>query len=313
MSCALTGCWKAKRTKKKEEYPMNKIIIILFIMLSLSACRLAREGDVWPVPQEDMFIGFYVTLWDWNTPDPFGPFHDRIYAERAGDFQFIFPNLAGIPFYIGTVTNETPSGTSTVTFSDVDLGIISHGMHVHISDNEVRHRLSGTLNVNPRLAENIYQFNPVFQTPEGDIYIARGGSSISASRDSWEEAAEGPLQSFRQEETVTITENGVSTTRSISVELGIAILFPPERFVVLQMDAEHRVLYRDEFAPQHVPDIFHPLPGTAYMIVETHRNPATRNPIIRVLSEPGDPSFETFYVRDNGVVNRRFTQVEWAS
>jgi hypothetical protein len=216
--------------------------------------------------------------------------------------------LDGIPFFVGALeANET----GLITFSDVGPGIVSDGMHVHISDDEVRHTISGTLNVNPRLAHNIYTFNPVFQTLDDRVYISLGGSSVSVSRDDWESAAEGPVQSFRKEQTLTTTVNGVSNTRIASVSLGIAIKHPPERIVILHMDAQSRVLTRDEYAPEDVPETIRPTAGTAYLIIETHRNPAVQNPVQRELYGTGDGAVKTFYERENGVVNRRFSQVKW--
>jgi hypothetical protein len=285
------------------------VISLLLCILSLTACQLAREYSEWERPKEDMFIGFFITLGHLNVyNNPSG----RIYAERD-EFTFTFPGVEGIPFFVGTVEeergDESVRGSSTIIFSDIGPGIVSDRIHVHTSDDVVSRTLSGTLNVNPRLMNHVYAFNPVFQTSDGKIYIGSGGSSVSAAHEGWRD--EGRIQSLRMEESRTVTENGVSHTESTSVELWIAAMHPPERIVILQMDADHNIIYRSEYLPNEVPDALTPLPEAAYLIVETHRNGAANPPIIRALYGKSDGAVETFYERENGVVNRRFTQVEW--
>jgi hypothetical protein len=113
------------------------------------------------------------------------------------------------------------------------------------------------------------------------------------------------------EESRTITENGVSQTLSVSVELGIAVMHPPERIVILQMDTDGRIAVKSEYPPDEVPEVIQPLPGTAYLIVETHRTPDLINPVLRTLYNAGSEAVATFYERENGVLNRRFIQVDW--
>jgi hypothetical protein len=282
--------------------------IALVFMLSLAACglpRLAREGAAWAPPQEDAFAGFFVTMGHSALQEYFGPFDDRIYAEGTDTSGFTFPGIEGIPFFVGTITGPN----RVTTFSEAGPGIVGGGMHVHVSDGETRLTLSGTLYVTPRLAGEVFAFNPVFQTPDGEIYIARGGSSVSANRGG--SATEGRVQSFRKEQTHTVTENGAATTRTASVELSIAVMLPPERIVILGMDADHQIVSIGDIAPGHMPETLRPHPDAAYLIVETHRVGDAESPVLRALYGPGDEYVETFYEMGNGVLNRRLTRLAW--
>ncbi|MCL2603577.1 MAG: hypothetical protein FWD90_03785 [Defluviitaleaceae bacterium] len=285
------------------------IVALVVIGMSLSACRLAREYDGWERPVEDIFMGFFVTIG--NHDAFFG--NERIYAVFEGTGPFTFPGIDGIPFFIGTMEYEYKdaygTGSVTTSFGEVGPGIVSDTMHTHISDNNISKTLSGTLTVSPRLADAVFRFNPVYQVADGRVYIGQGGSSVTAARDSWE--FEGRTQSFRMEESRTITENGVSQTFSVSVELGIAVMHPPERIVVLQMDEASRVINRAEYSPYQVPDEITPLSATAYIIVETHRNPELKNSVVRALYEPDDEWMQTFRENNNGVLDKWVTRINW--
>ncbi|MCL2499844.1 MAG: hypothetical protein FWE90_05855 [Defluviitaleaceae bacterium] len=281
----------------------------IIIFLSLTSCRLAREYSGWERPVEDIFMGFFVTVG--NHDAFFG--NERIYAVFEGTGPFTFPGIEGIPFFVGTLEYEYEdaygTGSVTTSFAEVGPGIVSDTMHTHISDNDISKTLSGTLTVSPRLADAVFRFNPVYQTADRRVYIGHGGSSVTAARISWE--FEGRTQSFRMEESRTITENGVSQTLSVSVELGIAVMHPPERIVVLQMDAESNVIRRAEYLPHEMPEEITPLPATVYFIAETHRDARLNNPVIRALYEPDDEWMQTFRENGNGVLDKWVTRINW--
>jgi hypothetical protein len=293
--------------------------IAILLGTFLSACQLAQEYNEWERFQEDLFIGFFVTFDEIGTTNPslnkaFGT-NDRVYAEREDHTRFTFPGVEGIPFFTATVYFEYDDsherGSSYVSFSDVGPGIVSDTNHVHITDGETRRTLLGTLYVNPRISHMVYVFNPIFQTPGGDIYIGRDRSSVSVARDGWVD--EGRIQAFRKEQTITVTENGISRTDITTVELAISIKLPPERIVILQMDAASRIITSNEYKPGDVPDEISPHPETAFIIVETHRHTQGENPVIRDLYNKTDGNIETFYEMENGVINQRFTRVVWGS
>jgi hypothetical protein len=291
---------------------MSKLFVIVIGILALSGCRLAREHEPWAAQEEDMFIGFFVTADEmggsWFAMGEHADPQGRIYAEREispeGIGPFTFP-VEGIPFFMAR--SEFEWGTSIT--SAVGPGIVTSRQHSHFTDTEERFYLEGTLNVNPRLAHMVYTFHPVFQTPDLRVYIAQGGSAISVARDSYFD--EGQIQAFRIVHEATQTLNGVTTTRTVTAELGIAVMFSPRQIVMLEMDADGQLLARHEYAPDAVPPSFTPLRETAYIIIETHRAPDAKNPVTRVLHNANDGAAAVFYETDNGVIARRFVQIEW--
>lgn len=300
--------------KNKTGKPSNSarvmMLSLLFALLLLSGCQLAREYTPAAGTQEDIFVGFFVTMGDMGAFSIHEHFDEqgRIFAVREEGVPgyrapFVFP-VEGIPFFAGRYEHEG----GVIHFGESGPGIISErGMRFYSTDEGSSTVLEGTLNVNPRHTHMVYSFHPVFQTPDLQVYIGLGGSSVSVARGGY--FGEGPMQGFRQTHEVTVTENGVTRTTSTSVELGIAVMHTPERVVFIEMDAAHNVLQVREYAPHDVPAELVTLPQTVYVIMETHRCNSALHPVLRELIGAPDYRAAVFYEIENGVINRRFIQI----
>lgn len=89
-------------------------------------------------------------------------------------------------------------------------------------------------------------------------------------------------------------------------------MFPPERIVVLQMDADSSILMRTEHVPGGLPGMLTPEPATEYIVVETYKkDPEGNDKISRRLYDNSDESLETFFCREDGICVRQWTQLEW--
>lgn len=274
--------------------------LLLGALILLTGCQLARESEQWQT-EESHFVGFFITLESLEAGwvDIFGG-AERLYIHRT-DSLFDFP-VAGIPFFAGTALYDW----GEVTFNEVGAGITAtRGLHVHFMDEGTRFYLEGTLYVNPRLANQVYVFHPVFQAPDRQFYIGRGGSSVSVARSGY--FTDGPIQGFTRTHEVVHTVNGVSTTHFTSAEINIAVMHPPQEIILLEMDAAAQVVARHAFAPDALPLEFAVQQRTVYIIVETHRE----HDILRALVNAGDSSFPLFYEGADGVMHQQWVQVVW--
>ena len=185
-----------------------------------------------------------------------------------------------------------------------------------------------------------FWFNPVFQDVEGRIYMV--GESDSDV---------GVIMNFPGRSYFGLTAMDMSNLlkarsdwSSISFvhSLTRLILFaevvnPPEKIIVVQMDAEHNIIMRTEYDPDSVPEIYLPESNTAYLIVEKH----TQMPIVlgslhpdtvyRIIENRGrsrsigyqidrdifsranraEEYFSIFLARPDGICIKRTSEIQW--
>jgi|GEM_PF-1541983 len=304
--------------KLEQNFGVLRVGLLASLVFLLAGCQLAHSDWAWAREESDSFIGFFITMGHEGhsaVSAVADPATGRLYAERTGMHSFEFPGVEGIPFFIAAVPAgawvEGPVlGDGLVTIGEAGPGIVSEGMHVHVKDGGTSHSVAGRLYVAPQLMGQLFSFHRIFITPDFEVYLGSGGHSVTRHHESdWE--WEGRIHTFRMEESQTRTENGVSHTTSTEIELAIHMMFAPEGIVVVQMDAENRVLARTAFLPGEVPEAFSPVPDAAYIIVETQRAAHVVNPVIRALYGPSDEAFAVFHLLDNGVLDRRFVQLLW--
>ena len=304
--------------KLEQNFGVLRVGLLASLVFLLAGCQLAHSDWAWAREESDSFIGFFITMGHEGhsaVSAVADPATGRLYAERTGMHSFEFPGVEGIPFFIAALPGgdwvEGPVlGEGLVTVGEAGPGIVSDGMHVHVTDEGVSHTISGRLYVTPQFARQLFNFHPMYMTADFEVYISSGGSSVVRHQESdWE--FEGGFHSFSKAVSRTTTENGVSQTASTDISLGIYTMFPPEEIVIVQMDADNGVLRREVLSPGAIPEEFSPLPGTAYIIVETHRAAHLENPVIRGLYGPGDDFFTIFELMDSGVLARQFVQLLW--
>ena len=321
----------------------RKIYIISFCILLISAltgCQLAQENE--GINEKDRLIGVFITperlnfyvfeeslfevinkirnfLGDGKIPtdDNTEKYPERYYAtletetitsEETGEAYeeevYVFP-IAGtlIDFVIEPETenhDSYPEFVNDSLINDVAVGI-------NDMDDGERVTLTGTIYA---AASNesraLYSFCPVYQSPDGSVYLTEG-ASISGQMDPG-----GMHFASTIKDPTTVTENGKSTTKSISITLSVGAIFAPEKIVVLQMDEENTLLSRTEYEPDAMPESISMEPKAAYLIVETHKRDYTGQIIISRTAYGGDDEyFETFFARDDGFCEGHSTYIEW--
>lgn len=309
------------------------------VLFALTGCRLARE-DAGENKNADRLIGVFVTqkyldLFDMEgyVKDNMSKMFDkgeiiidgsisryqgRLYAtlatlthtnEETGETfdtkEFVFEGVEGIPYFSANIPATENKHDITTTGSDEAISDGKSGLHY--SDDEERITLEGTIYISPGRSSSTFYINPIYQEANGSIYAVSGnGISISGEQN------EDYVFSRILEETKTVTTNGKSKKTNTLIKITLAVMFPPERIVIIQMDKDSTVLSRAEYTPGELPDTLIPEENTEFIIVETHkRNPEGDSIISRSLYDKSSENIETFYCRDDGICVKQWTQVDW--
>lgn len=310
------------------------------IMLStLTGCQLARE-DAGTSNIEDRLIGVFLTteyldLFDFEgylndniesfsggeikIDGPAEKYQGRLYAElrpktltnqetgkEVMTEEYIFPGVAGIPYFSASVPATTERESYVTSGSDE---AISDGhMNLNYNDQGNSITMDGTVYVSPSLG-NTYYFNPVYQSTDGHVYAIAGSGLSTAGVQ-----GEGAVYSQTLDSTYTTTENGKSITDSISIKVSISFMNPPEKIVVLQMGADSSVVFRTEYMPGEMPKTIVPEKNTEYIVVETHKTGSNGDAFItRKLYAKEAVSLEAFFYREDGVCVKQWVQINWVN
>ncbi len=320
--------------KNKYFYIIAACALLVAFALGISGSVMLADDDAGAFGQ-DRLVGLFVTTEYLDLFDFGGYFEDhmgdminggeikgdtsayegRLYAtlvekpyvsdtgETVMTRDYVFEGVEGFPYFYAHVTDE--QGSYTTAYGDE---AVSGGQNAFAYTDEGESvNLEGTIYVAASLAGKTFYFNPVYQAADGSIY-ATTGNGFSSQGDH----SEGELYAQTLSATYSETKNGVTTADSISIKLGIGVLYPPTRICVLQLDAESAVLSAELYAPGNLPESIAPAKGAAYIVVESYKTDAGGNEVVeRKLYERGAESIETFYARDDGVCVRQFTALDW--
>ncbi|WP_426350565.1 hypothetical protein ACPWSR_04780 [Alloiococcus sp. CFN-8] len=320
----------------------NKLFLIFtffILMVSLTGCQLAREESTGSGKfTEDQMIGVYITREHLDLFDMEGFLNDnsgrlpqgniddldseeyqgRIYAtlrkeshtdEKTGETyessQYVFEHLDGIPYFAALIRESEE--LHTVTGSTSDEVISDSQLGVNVLDNEEKTTLEGTIYVSPKKNEELlFFFNPVFQDGEGKVYLVSGDGLLINGQ------SEGAAAGRTFDSTTTITRNGASKKKSISVKISFEVLFPPEKIVVMEMSNNSAVVSRNEYAPGEFPKEMKLSSDTEYIVVETYKNDPEGKPLVsRSITNSNEEYLNTFFYREDGFCIKKGTVLYW--
>lgn len=217
---------------------------------------------------------------------------------------FVFPGVEGISCFAATVIEDGES----VVLSEPHEAISDRHVAVLFGDEEEGYELVGTLYLSPRLVDQVYYMNPVYQDSENRVYLlaTNGGYMVSGTQ------SEGQVFAENYKAETTVTEGWKSKKVSFSIDLSLSVLFPSEQIVVLQMDDASKVVLRTEYEPGTLPQNLVPEKDTAYIVVETHKRDTTDSLVVsREVYDPNDTAIETFYCREDGISVKQVTNLTW--
>lgn len=317
-------------------------LLLAAAMLLCTGCQLAR-ADSDEAQGQDQLIGVFVTteyldLFDFDayfqdnaeklvmggslTEEDTQPYQGRLYAtltsktlysndgEATEAMNYVFEGVEGISFFAARFpaagARESYVGNSS------DEAVSDGSMHLSYTDEEDGIDLEATIYIasRPDLDPNqdleqytTYYFNPVYQTPDGRVYVMSGSGFTSTAADA------GAIYTQTLEDEKTITVNGETKIHRSYVKVSIAAMDPPEEIVVLQMDESGQLLSRKAYIPGALPEKLTLDTKADYLIVETKGSESVK----RELLEPDAESMETFRCRNDGICVKEYTELVWSA
>jgi hypothetical protein len=298
-------------------------VIIMFV---LPGSKLARmEAEEYENDNFDRLIGVFVTneyldLFDYekyyndNMAKLFdgetilmndSAYQGRLYAiVDAQNHNITFPGIEGTLYACAQF--PTPETVNNFTALQTDEAISEGDTSVHVSDDEVTITMNGTIYASPD-SSNVSMFpNPVYQSEDGRIYAMSGTGTFLGGD------LIGSQVTQTVEKKVNITENGKSKNVNTVIKMTLAVMLPPESIAIAEMDKNNAVLSRTEHTPGMLPETLKPLSETEFLIVEVHKKNQEGKPeVSRTLYDKNSQTIETFYSREDGILIKQHTQIDW--
>lgn len=308
--CLLTGCQLARADAGEENEKSRDRLVGVFVTTEYLDLF---DAEQWLKDNPDLVMkGKNVTV---DEADP--GYYGRLYAtlvshtlydaetgEAAGETEkYELEGVDGILYICATMTDDEGSHISPQS----DEGISDGKLSIHTSDEGEAVTMTGTVYVTPAIAGKGIYINPVYQEPDGGVYVVSGHGMTSNY------TGEGGIFSQKYEDSVTVAESGKAEQSSrISIEISISITYPPEKLAVTQMDGDNRIVSREEYAAGQTPETIKAQADAEYMIVETHRTVPDGGTVEgRELYLRGEDGFYTLVRGDNGIYAQHWTAVEW--
>ena len=319
---------------------LGMTMIFILVLGTLTGCQLAKasaddEGDS---EQRDTLVGVMVTtewldLYDTDAwlednlalivsegnevldGDDAQKYQKRLYAtlvERplydengqvtSSSKEFVFEGVEGVMFYAATIYDE--QGNYTTTGSDSGISITkSHHM---VTDEGNFVELEGTIYVVPQDEIPTYTKYPIYQEPDGDMYLTQG-SSVS-----FDTGTEGMSMSSTYDEEVSVTdENGEKSVKGSTIKVTIEVINRPETVVVSQLDDQSQLVSRVEYPAGQVPKQIVPEAETEYIIVEMFKQGREAESVDRQLYDKEDKGFHTMSAREDHICEQVYTSIKW--
>jgi hypothetical protein len=297
--------------------------MIIALALALSGCQLAKP-DAEAQKEKDMLVGVFITqehldlfdmeayLQDNLSALPGGTlsiedaaqYSNRVWAEFTedsdGHSSYRFGDLEGSLLASFRIT---PDGKSENAYwgSEVGEGICDVSFGHHSLDDGSRLELSGTVYFSDTHPDPGLYFNPVYQTPEGDVYLLAGQGTFFGA------AGMGCRAGHTMKEETSRTENGEKIVHSTEISITMECVYPARNLVILQMDADNQILSRQEWNSGSNPEELKPGKNCAYILVEEH----TANGIRRNLYQREDSRLFFFRELENRMCMKAQIYIVW--
>ena len=288
---------------------MKKMIAMLLAVCLLSGCTLAAETKD---GADGQLMGFLLTvtlpgensgqeIWDEDAAGmgflaDFPNEGQRLYAQKTEE-GYAFPENCGLSCFGYYVFTENQEDSYRTSENDPELS--DHHWYQHVGDGGSTYKLEANV-YGIRDCGTQIQVNPVYQTADGEIYaLATAPMTFDAGN------LDGYAATISQEQK---TELGHITTMGGSVTVNINSLVLPERYIVVEMDAENQLLKRTEFAPDAMPGEYIPGKDAAYIILE-----AAGEQTVRTAYSPDDECvvMDTYYPGRYGLCIKGYTRISW--
>jgi hypothetical protein len=294
------------KSKTKTILIFAAILAAVFLIAFLDGSAVRSDA----AEEAGVLIGAYVSEEDFDLDDLIvtatGKFQwksGRIYAEQTGK-SWYFPTLDdGGGIFCAQISEEGTDYPTVVHFG----GLGKARSRVNVSDADgIRTTdidLSGEVYACGD-EHRIFNFYPIYQTPDGRVYLT-SGSSIGVSGD------DGGSVSHTLTSDKTESIGGKSERVKVKVAITAVSHPTPTKFTVAHMDENDTVLKLEEFAPDALPESITPADGAAYLIGTScgfDRDGETAE--YDICSRGDDGGLHTFRYRD-GSLTAVEIRVDW--
>ncbi len=294
------------KSKTKTILIFAAILAAVFLVAFLDGSAVQSDA----AEEAGVLIGAYVSEEDLDLDDLIvtatGKFQwksGRIYAEQTGK-SWYFPTLDdGGGIFCAQISEEGTDYPTVVHFG----GLGKARSRVNVSDADgIRTTdidLSGEVYACGD-EHRIFNFYPIYQTPDGRVYLT-SGSSIGVSGD------DGGSVSHTLTSDKTESIGGKSERVKVKVAITAVSHPTPTKFTVAHMDENDTVLKLEEFAPDALPESITPADGAAYLIGTScgfDRDGETAE--YDICSRGDDGGLHTFRYR-NGSLTAVEIRVDW--
>ncbi len=289
----------------------------LMTITLLAGCSLAVPDEETEAGGKDTLCGVFITLEYLNAgedetielpPNWNGDMNElqfpetRIWATRHKDengfVDYTFDGVEGFKFFM---TKEDQSDGSQYTSSVVEGPFQDTKTNVGTNDTH----LSGTIYFDVHRSSFSLYPNPVYQTPNGEVYMVPGTGTFTDSM------GEGNSMTMTISETSTETVDGVETSHTMGVEIKAESLNTNQKVVLKQMDENDLMIAQTEITKGAIPESITVLPDCAYMILEEHCTDYEGKAIVkRTLIKPDEAFFNVRFTGENGIVEAQMVTLE---
>lgn len=290
---------------------MKRMIALLLTLCLLSGCSLAQTGRVGP----DELVGFFVTvtrenpdgtkteLWDEEAAGVgYISNHtlagQKLYAKRTdgADPAYEFPAGCGMSCFVydNFVDGKASSRTMTVS-PEIDVAKLGY-----YPGDPSRYELEGVLYATAD-TRAVIQMNPVYQTPEGDVYV------LSDKPIGYQVHSGSGYSAFQTQDYAV--DKGDTVYEGSKVTMSVEYVVLPDVYRIIEMNGANEPLRQSEYTPGELPETYKPGADTAYLILEARAGEDTA----RTIYSPGDESakMDTYSPGEYGFCIKGYTTIEW--
>lgn len=278
------------------------IAMCLCLGLFLSGCQLAQpeetkttQGETLESPvQMERLAGVYLTL----EPIVLEAGTDRIQAQKVSgeDSRYAFPGVEGLLLASFWITEPENGGFWSM---DCSQGLCSVLSSYNAIENGAEVGLTATLYLTKEAGPQVCYLNPVYQGPDGAVYLKPDDAGTSTSTEA--------IASETLTATTTIEQEAGNLVNTTEITVNFIHVDLSRGLTVLEMDENHQILKTHTFTPGELPESLQPLAETAYILTEEQ----TASDTHRAIYQKEDTYFTALYLMDDMVCAQAQCSLEW--
>lgn len=284
---------------------MKSKLFILACILLLSGCQLAKQptnDDQPTIVEKDKLIG-YVIMPNALDIDSDETFYATCALDDKGNNSCYFDESIGYGSIKIIIDNED----GFHTYYKEPALILDDVVNMNIKDNSTETTINSTLYIITSDDQHYLSLAPIYLDKEGKVY-SRRESQIMLLENTDETTGGG----MKLEYTDNITEDGVEKLTKTTITAKFEGMHRPTLTTLIYMNNASKIIKKDSYQPNAVPQEISVDNNVAYIIIETEKEDKDENTLYqRTIVNKNDNSFTTFYPYNDIVCARQITTVNW--